>query len=543
MVSTGSGNYIVLFSFLLVLNTGMLMISLMKNWKLIGIISYILSLIFFWTWLIASFEDEHIGATIFASLFFIQFYLLAIIEHYKAEKNMTLYQAILILTNNLSIFFACMYIFGDTEYNIRGLITIIIAAANAMVLTALFRQAKIDRNMIYLIIALVMSFVSLAIPIQLRGHVITMFWAVEAVLLFWLWKQSKINVFRLGFLAITLLTLISYTMDINYNYIQGQDLTLVINRMFITGLVVLASFAVNYFLIKREPKENDFTVMGNFLFKLQDIIIAYRFILICLTFIVPYLELNHQLSVYTDVNSYIHSFRDVSLATYTTLFVAVLAIFFRSKINKTKFILFSLSLVIYTLLYSYLVIDLREDIFLYEYYSSSYFLIHYLSLFAVGYVIYLLAKNIKTMEQHLFKPLCWFFVILSAAILSLELDHTVIWLMSNPESYYSLLYDVHTFGYPILWGIIAMILMIWGLKKKEVILRQISLISFGAIILKFYAYDVWHMSQTGRIISFVVLGVILLTVSFLQQKIKILVKEDKEDTVSDDENNDQLLSE
>ncbi len=85
-----------------------------------------------------------------------------------------------------------------------------------------------------------------------------------------------------------------------------------------------------------------------------------------------------------------------------------------------------------------------------------------------------------------------------------------------------------------------MILMIWGLKKKEVILRQISLISFGLIIIKFYAYDVWKMSQTGRISSFVILGVILLIVSFLQQKIKVLVKED-EGTEIDEQNTDQQL--
>ena len=115
---------------------------------------------------------------------------------------------------------------------------------------------------------------------------------------------------------------------------------------------------------------------------------------------------------------------------------------------------------------------------------------------------------------------------MSVAILSIEVDNIVILLLGNIDNYDSLLYDVHTFGYPILWGVIAMILMIWGLNRKEVLLRKISLIFFGVIIIKFYAYDVWHMSQAGRIVSFIMLGVILLLVSFLQQKIKTLVKDD-----------------
>jgi uncharacterized membrane protein len=112
-------------------------------------------------------------------------------------------------------------------------------------------------------------------------------------------------------------------------------------------------------------------------------------------------------------------------------------------------------------------------------------------------------------------------------ILSIETDNIVIWITGNIDNYDNVLHDVHTFGYPILWGLIAMVLMIWGLNRKEALLRKISLIFFGLIILKFYAYDVWNMSQSGRIISFVLLGVILLLVSFLQQKIRTLVKTDE----------------
>ncbi|MBN9303531.1 DUF2339 domain-containing protein, partial [Dysgonomonas mossii] len=145
---------------------------------------------------------------------------------------------------------------------------------------------------------------------------------------------------------------------------------------------------------------------------------------------------------------------------------------------------------------------------------------------AVIYIAYLLVRNIKSLPQEWFSSICWVLVVLCVVILSIETDHTIIALLGNAENYDFLLYDVHTFGYPILWGVLAMVLMIWGLNVKEVLLRKISLIFFGIIILKFYAYDVWHMSQAGRIVSFIILGVILLSVSFLQQKIKTLVKAD-----------------
>lgn len=79
--------------------------------------------------------------------------------------------------------------------------------------------------------------------------------------------------------------------------------------------------------------------------------------------------------------------------------------------------------------------------------------------------------------------------------------------------------------------------MIWGLRSKEVMLRKISLFGFGIIIVKFYAIDIWQMSMGGRIISFVILGAILLMVSFLQQKIKVLMKDDSPEVEETPNNN------
>ena len=126
--------------------------------------------------------------------------------------------------------------------------------------------------------------------------------------------------------------------------------------------------------------------------------------------------------------------------------------------------------------------------------------------------------------------------ILVVAILSIETDNLVVWIVGVSGNYYDVLYDVHTFGYPILWGIVAMVLMIWGLNRKEALLRKISLVFFCLIIVKFYAYDVWKMSQTGRIVSFVLLGVILLLVSFMQQKIRTLVKNNESPEDNDEQN-------
>lgn len=521
MVSTGSGNYIVLFSYMLILNTGMLVISLKKNWKIINIIAYIASLLFFWTWLIVKFEVEYMGASIFAVLFFAQFYTLAIIKHLREGNKMSIFQAILILTNNLSVFLALMFILNDYTPDLRGVVTLVLAAVNAVVMMTLFRQTKVDRNMIYLIIAVVMSFVSLAIPIQLQGYVITMFWAAETVLLLWLWQRSRINIFYVGFLVISLLSLISYGMDLSDGYTYyfgGEALSMFSNKMFITGVVMVLSFGASLLLLSKE-EDDEFA-------RHKNIAIFFRFMFVMLLFIVPYLEISYQLDMRVDVE-YSESFRYLVLATYTTIFVSGLALTYRRRVTGLGYGFLLLGVLLYAVVYLLLAIDLREDIYRIEIYPVSYFLVHLLSIPAIASIIYVLAKNTKRITLGVISLFSWILVILSTIILSVELDNLVIMLLGNVDNYYSLLDDSRTFGYPILWGLIAMVLMLWGLKHKEVVLRKISLISFGLIVIKFYAYDVWQMSQVGKIVSFVILGIILLVVSFMQQKIKVLVQKDE----------------
>lgn len=527
MISTGTGNYIVLFSYILILNTGMLLVSFRKKWPIIGIISYVLTLIFFWSWILRSYEAQYFEVTLFAVLFFVQFYLLALIDHFKQEKKITTYQAILILTNNLSLFLAWIYIFNEYPYDVRGIITISIAAVNAIVMLILFRKSTIDRNLIYLIIAVVMTFVSLAIPIQLQGYVITMFWAAEAVLLLWLWQKSQIKVFQIGFLLVSALVIVSYIIDIQRNYGDKDDLSIALNSIFITGLVVIGGFVINSFLLKREDKDSIIKIHNIEFFSLDTVIYIFKALLIISVFIVPFIELNYQLERFTDTE-YSSSFRYVSLAVYSFTYIITVIFIHREKISSKMMYLTLLTFVVgaYSLIFSSLATDLRFDVFCLNEYTASYFLVHLISLPAIVFAIYQIIKNIKQLPPQMFQAFCWATVIFSVIILSVETDNFIILLLGHSENYSDILYDVHTFGYPILWGVIAMILMIWGLKQREVLLRKISLIFFGLIILKFYAYDVWHMSQAGRIISFVLLGVILLLVSFLQQKIKILVKDE-----------------
>lgn len=514
MISTGAGNYVVLFSFLVILNAGMLAISMRKKWRIIGIVSFVCTLAFYWTWLAWQFENQRTGALIFGALFFAQFYLLALFDHFRSEKKISPFQVGLILAGNLSMFAAAVFIFADSAVKVAGLLTISMAVVNAAVMLALFRKGSADKRLLYLIIALVLSFISLAVPVQLNGHVITMFWAAETVILLWLWQKSGIKVFYAGFWLISVLTLGAYIMDADHIYMQNPGyLPVVFNRMFITGLVVVAAFALNKFLLER-TKGVRHTAEGDIL----------SCCIVAMSYMAPFLEIKYQFG-----NSALSQFTYTMLTIYTTLYAAVLAFVFRARIRKTQWMYAALCLFVaaYLVIGLPVTISLRYSVFTNDNHPQL-FALHYLTLPALAYVFYLLATGVKAYSKRTVALLGWAQVAAAVVILSFELSNIAVQNWGYYGNYYVILNEVRTSFYPILWGILALTLMVWGLKAKKALLRQIALGFFGLIILKFYVYDIWLMSQAGRILSFVALGVILLFVSFLIQKIKILIKEDEQ---------------
>jgi uncharacterized membrane protein len=70
----------------------------------------------------------------------------------------------------------------------------------------------------------------------------------------------------------------------------------------------------------------------------------------------------------------------------------------------------------------------------------------------------------------------------------------------------------------ILWTAYASGLLFWGVQNKSALLRWQSLVLFGLVVGKVFLYDLSFLERAYRILSFLVLGAVLLGVSFLYQR-------------------------
>ncbi len=531
MLSTGEGNYVVLFSYLLILNAGLLILAYYKRWHILNLLAFIFTLILFTAWLPKAFwgktNPPYGNAMLFATAFYLVFFLVNILNNIKERKPFKAVEIMMILSNNLFFFLWGMFILHDYEKGIyKGLFTVLAALFNFGWVVYLYRLKQVDKSLIYLLIGLVMSYISLAVPIQLNGHSITLFWTAELVILLWLSQVSGIKILRIGHLIILSLVIISLAMDWGNLYTQ-KALPVIFNQAFITGIFVIAGLVGANFLLNRE-KDQEFV---NYVFSVHDYKNVLAVLLLLATFIIPFIELIYQVSrFYPD-----GSFQIVVASVYILAYLFTVMLITRAPKWETVFsVIFVISLVsllLYITVYQISVTDIRFTLMFTKTITTGNFLFHYLALPFVGGILYLLNKKqaaVLSGKGNLPSLLIWFTSFVIVFIASAELDNILILTSATSDNYYSILEMSHKVGYPILWGICAFVLISLGIKFKKKIFRIQALSLFGLILLKLFLFDVWSMSKGGRIATLVFLGIVLLVVSFLYQKLKNLLLDSNE---------------
>jgi uncharacterized membrane protein len=74
------------------------------------------------------------------------------------------------------------------------------------------------------------------------------------------------------------------------------------------------------------------------------------------------------------------------------------------------------------------------------------------------------------------------------------------------------------FTFSSLWMAYGAMLMIVGFLRRTAFVRWQALLLIAATIVKVFVYDVSQLDKGYRIVSFIVLGVLLLAISFVYQR-------------------------
>jgi len=305
-----------------------------------------------------------------------------------------------------------------------------------------------------------------------------------------------------------------------------------LNKGYITSFVALLSISGFYYLLRFEATDETRIIPPvRLILSIVGVIIFYMW---------NYLELNHQLNVFAEPSA-----ATVIIGSYNMLFI-LLVFFFVGKFlpsEKANIGLAGLGLIAAVAYFARYHSDIivSRDLYLAGQSSFLGFGFHYLlvSLLIViaVWTVYKFRSMVdfNTSTFHLYS---WFFVFFFLFLASAELDHTILLTMSNgSDDVLHLIAQNHKIGYPILWGVSSFILIAIGLRKKRRHLRIISLTLFLVTLLKLFLVDIRGISEGGKIAAFISLGIMLLVVSFMYQRLKqfLMAEEESRDMVNNNE--------
>jgi uncharacterized membrane protein len=218
-------------------------------------------------------------------------------------------------------------------------------------------------------------------------------------------------------------------------------------------------------------------------------------------------------------------------ALYSILFMMMILLVQRSKSESYQGVIaIAMSILgLLSFLYANIEISKVRNAVLFDLQSPAFFYMHGVLLFAylLLFVIFIriLNQRSKTQVNH-FRMGHVFALLMLVFILSAESTH--LWVWNNHEPGFAIRSNISKsiqIAWPILWSIISFVYMFIGMKYKVTWFRFLSLGLFCLTILKLFIHDISNVSQGGKIAAFIILGVLLLIVSFMYQKIKGLFTE------------------
>jgi len=523
LVSNGTNNYNGLFIYLLILNTGLLIIAYYKAWRILNISSFGLSVIVFATVLYTLTTHNYYIGLRYATVFYLLFFTINIINNIRENKTFLAIDFSILLINTALYFAAGLYLLtqmGLPQY--RGLFSAALALINLVLSYILFRKKTVDPNILYLLIGITLTFISLTAPIQLHGNNITLFWASETVLLYWLYQKSSVKLMQLTSLLVWMAMIISLLMDISQVY--GQEnlhLNIIANRGFITTLFAAVSSYLLYLLIKKDPSPE---IYGTDINKT-----VYRVCAIILLFLGGLLEVNHQFAFYYPNTS----LNILYLMLYAPVFVYLFHII-SARINGENYswilalVLFAITAAVYLLL-TPVYFNQLEDMLESQKTSTIHFAVHWVSDVVIGLVFYTLISLCQDkFDEWTKNTFAWLFTAAIVTFLSLEFCLLSELMFFSKQNSVDLIQTVYIkTALPVLWGLISFILMWVGMRNKQRNLRIISLSLFLITLLKLFLFDINNIPVAGKIAAFFCLGILLLIISFMYQKVKKIIVDDE----------------
>jgi len=184
LVSTGQDARAVLFSYLLILDLGVLGVSWFRKWRALDVLAFVGTAVLFGAWYGRHYTPEAMLPTLgWLGAFYATFLALPVVYHLRRREALPLERFILTLAVATTTLFAAHKMLFADHRKLLAAVTLVMSASYAVLGVAVRRRLSDDRRSVFAFLTLSVMFATLAPPLGLKFEAITLVWAAEGIVL------------------------------------------------------------------------------------------------------------------------------------------------------------------------------------------------------------------------------------------------------------------------------------------------------------------------------------------------------------------------
>lgn len=534
MLRTGDTNYIGLYTYLLVLSAGVFGVSYKKRWHLLNYLSFIGTYgLFFatlheWQYKPADFWQVMPFLIAFFALYSTMTFIFNLVHRQKSSLL-----EVLGLWINAGVFFGTSYVLVNDAYPGKwvAVVSISLAAFYAAHVYYFLVRRLLDRELLLSFTALSACFLAITIPLFLSNQWVTASWAIQALVMLWVAGKLESEFLRqVAYLLYAIVLARFGFFDLRNQYFHGSPAELdiplaeyvwkMVERLMIFGIPI-ASLAGAGWLLRRDPpkallsvgRDNDIAPWIGRRWAVSAVVALVT----AMMFVALHLELNQSLGYFC---------ASLRMPMLSILWIALCVFLLNEYRLRSSGILLTLLMVFVAgVILKLFCFDLVSwhamHVMRYACENGYSFLDGAMRLLDFGAIIgflicghYLLKAASGEKDAHAAGAAFGYVAVaLSLVFCTLEVNSILHHFMPGSEAG----------GVSIVWSLFALGLIITGLWKDARPVRYLGLALFTVVAWKVLFSDLNHLSPVYRIIAFLLLGVLVLSGSFVYLKSRPII--------------------
>jgi uncharacterized membrane protein len=238
LLSTGADKPITLFTYMAIINVGILFISFKKDWRLLFYLSFVVTWLVFIGWINGNnnYEKTAIAGTFLTTFFAIFYTIFMAYKFIKNEANFV--EQTLIFLLNSAFFYGFGYLILDNNLvgkHYLGVFTLFNALVHLVVSKYVFERDLADKNLFNLLSSFVVFFVTMTIWVQFDGIYVTLLWAAEMIVLFLIGRYKKLFIYENA----TYISWFLSSFNLVHNWSEGGYFNSILNTNAVSNLPIL----------------------------------------------------------------------------------------------------------------------------------------------------------------------------------------------------------------------------------------------------------------------------------------------------------------